>query len=142
MSADDYRTSSAEHFCEIARDCVAKGDLAMARNCYDEAVRMVGDSELGSQARAALMAMERMVTTNRANDAGDTEECEPAAGDKPTLENTRQSYLLYRKGEHCEKAGDPIKALEFYQKAVETCPDCNWGLKAKCRMSELEEIVP
>jgi tetratricopeptide (TPR) repeat protein len=135
---EDYGVESAKHFCEIAKECEAKGDLAMARNCYDEAIRMAGESEFGMQAKMALAAIERVGVS----DEGDAEECEPPAETMPTTHSVREAQWFYRLGLHFEKAGDEQKALKFYQKSFDACPNCEWGTKAKVRMSELEEIEP
>jgi tetratricopeptide (TPR) repeat protein len=70
------------------------------------------------------------------------EECEPPVDDEPTADSIRESWRLYRQGEHCEKRGEIQKAYDLYQKSFETCPDCKGGKRAGQRMSEIEEIVP
>ena len=48
----NYNEYSAGRFYEIAKECEARGDLAMARNCYEEATRMCPESAAAKLASA------------------------------------------------------------------------------------------
>jgi tetratricopeptide (TPR) repeat protein len=59
ITAEECRLFSAQRFYEIGKQCAVQGDLAIARNCFDEAIRLAGNDKYGRQAQVALAAMER-----------------------------------------------------------------------------------
>ncbi len=52
LDAEAFKAHAAKRFCEIAQECEFKGDTAMARNCYEEAIRVCPDSEYAKLASA------------------------------------------------------------------------------------------
>jgi tetratricopeptide (TPR) repeat protein len=143
---DDYRTHSARRFLEIGRACEAKGDFAMAQNCYDEAIHMCPGCEYAQEARAALLAMEKPGSRTEGEGAAEAQEMPesavPPAMTPASKARTKAARLLYLQGEKYRLRGDASNAHRCYSDACEADPDSPVGKKAKQRMWELEEIEP
>jgi tetratricopeptide (TPR) repeat protein len=143
MDADAYKALAAQSFYEIAQQCEAKGDLAMARNCYEEATRMGPQSEFGKLASRKLTAITVASGENRALRGGVEAEEEP-----PLMKTTQEERLDAHRVQQChtmllmgirfQRTGDLDNAYRCFEDAHVVCPACSYGQNALDRMRQIE----
>jgi tetratricopeptide (TPR) repeat protein len=143
MDAEAYKAHAAQSLYEIAQQCEDKGDLAMARNCYEEATRMGPDSEYGKLASRKLTAITVASVENRAVRGGvETEEEPPLinATQQERLDPHRvqQSHTMLLMGIRFLRTGDLDNAYRCFQDAHVVCPACSDGQSALDRMRQIE----
>jgi hypothetical protein len=136
-----YRQHSAECLLEIGERCQARGDAAMAHNCYEEVERLCPGSECAAKAKALMVTLAQMKSTR--GDEGGSEASEPpdliheTAVDVHKVDETKR---MFRLGERYERDGDMTNAYSCFNEASIICPACSYGQKALNKVRELDRI--
>jgi tetratricopeptide (TPR) repeat protein len=137
----NYRQYAANRFYEIAKQCEAKGDLAMARNCYEEATRMCPDCEAAKRASQRLVAL---ANSWQGTEAGVEAEEEPPAKNeinparRDEARRMVQAQQMYQLGQRYQRVGDLDNAYRCYRDAHAYCPDCRCAQDALNRMRQID----
>ena len=124
-----YRLHSAECLLVIGERCQAQGDVAMARNCYEEVERLCPGSDCAAQANALMAKLDPK--------KGTRDLIHETAVDVHKIDETKR---MFRLGERYERAGDMSNACACFHEASVICPACAYGQKAQCKVCALERM--
>jgi tetratricopeptide (TPR) repeat protein len=143
----NYKEYAAGRFYEIGQQCEAKGDLAMARNCYEEATRMAPESEYGKLASKKLSVFTIAGLNSWITEAGvETQEEPPTIKQEVVREEQieprriQQAHSMLQMGMRYQRAGDLDNAYRCYQDSHAICPVCRDGETALDRMVQIEAM--
>ena len=148
LDAEAFKAHAAQRFCEIALECEAKGDAAMARNCYEEAIRVCPGSEFAALASAKLGrtgAAPAVAANPKPMLLGGIEASEPppqalVPADLMAPTRIQESFKMLELGQHYERSGDLDNAYRCYQNSHIVCPACAYGRQALQMMIDIEVI--
>jgi tetratricopeptide (TPR) repeat protein len=147
LSDEEYKAQVARRFYEIGQKCEEKGDVAMARNCYEEATRVCPNCKFGELASARFFLLSVNVVSIPPVGGFETQE-EPPQYQQETVPDTRpathvvrEAKRMFELGQRLEKAGDLENAHRCYQETHLICPDCEYGKQAVERMAEIERSI-
>jgi tetratricopeptide (TPR) repeat protein len=143
----NYQEYAAMRYYQMGQECEQKGDLEMARNCYEEANRYCPQSKYGELAAGKMTAL-NVATGNNAASQGafETEEEPPQIKqeiireDRSEQRRMQESLQMLQMGDRYRHSGDLDNAFRCYQDANLLCPTCRYGQEALERLFEVEAI--
>jgi tetratricopeptide (TPR) repeat protein len=147
MDAETFKLHQTRHFYAIAAHCEQNGDWEMARNCYEEAMRISPESTFGMLAAGRLHRLqgaelkEEVVQARFVGFQQPPQKPQEVPGEE-RMEPRRmlESWRMLQVGESYRLAGDLDNAFRCFQDAHAICPASRYGQAAMGRMIEVERV--
>jgi tetratricopeptide (TPR) repeat protein len=146
-----WMVMSAAKLYHIGVRCEMSGDYDMARNCFEEAVRVCPDCNYGHMAnqklasiKVAISMIDKMLA--RSNLFGGVEEQteppapqrQPIMEDRQSLRRIHEAHRIFQIGQRYEASGQLDKAYQCYQEAHMICPASLHGQQALARVRQMQ----
>jgi tetratricopeptide (TPR) repeat protein len=128
-----HREHAAERLLEIGKQCQARGDVAMAKNCFEEVMLLCPATAFAATAKQQMASLQ--------SDQGGTEASEPQdlIGESDVdVARVKESKRMLNLAEKYAKAGDQGNAYLCYAESCAICPACVSGQRAAKDLARLD----